>query len=726
MLTLLIDNYDSFTYNLFQLLAEVNGRDPLVVRNDEASWEELSNLDFDNVVISPGPGRPEEVQDFGVCAEAIRYCKAPLLGVCLGLQGLGWTEGGRVARAPEPVHGRIVAIEHDGSPLLAGIPSPFAAVRYHSLSLAHPLPPSLREVATCDGVPMAVEHRTRPHWGVQFHPESVATEDGERLLTNFRDLTPGRSQRRSVAFVSHTERKATRPPGTGLRVRRLEALPDPEAVFVSLYGDRDHAFWLDSSRPGERGRFSFMGDASGPLAETVTYDVEAAELTVRRDGSEQLVLGSVFGYLERRTAELRPANPPSLPFEFDCGFVGYLGYELKADCGHAPGHRSDHPDAALILADRLIAFDHEQNQTYLLSLHKLGEEGEEIGMDGLCEGREAEDWLSATATRLATLPTGALSKEPGEGPTEPSLCCEGGPSFGSFQGTLSLARPHAQYLEDVETSIGHLLDGDSYEICLTNQLRFETDTDPLDLCLRLRRVNPAPFAAYLRFGDLSILSSSPERFLRVSRAREAEARPIKGTSRRGATPEEDAGLAATLAGDEKNRAENLMIVDLLRNDLGAVCEVGTVEVPEMMAVETYETVHQLVSSVRGHLRADATTLDTVRSCFPPGSMTGAPKRRTTEILDEIEEAARGVYSGAIGWFGFGGAADLSVAIRTVVLSGGRATIGAGGAIVVGSEPEREYEEMLLKAAAALRAVDSEASPASISLALQSAAAALPR
>ncbi|HET7508702.1 MAG TPA: aminodeoxychorismate synthase component I, partial [Solirubrobacterales bacterium] len=308
-------------------------------------------------------------------------------------------------------------------------------------------------------------------------------------------------------------------------------------------------------------------------------------------------------------------------------------------------------------------------------------------------------------------------------PEEPPQICDGGSPLDPSQNPLSLARPRERYLEDVETCLDDLLDGESYEICLTNLLQAEVDIDPLDLYRRLRQVNPAPFAAYLRFGDLAVLSSSPERFLRVGRDGEAEARPIKGTSRRGATPAEDARLAAALAADEKNRAENLMIVDLLRNDLGAVCEVGSVEVPEMMAVETYETVHQLVSSVRGQLRRDASALEAVHSCFPPGSMTGAPKLRTTAILDKLEGAPRGVYSGAIGWFGLGGAADLAVAIRTIVHSDRRATIGAGGAVVLQSDPEREYEEMLLKAAAALRAVDAEADPASISLALQGAAIA---
>jgi para-aminobenzoate synthetase len=692
MRTLLIDNYDSFTYNLFQLLAEVNGTEPIVVRNDEAGWPELERLEFDNVVISPGPGRPDYAADFGVCAEAIRRCGKPLLGVCLGMQGIGWVEGVRVEQAPEPTHGRVVDVEHDGSPLFAGIPSLFKATRYHSLALRTPLPSVLRETASCAGVPMALEHRSLPQWGVQFHPESIATEHGKRLLANFRDLSGG-APKGSVAFVAHRDTKATLGSRTKLRVQRIDALPASEAAFVSIYGASEHAFWLDSSRSGEKGRFSFMGDASGPLSEVITHNAGEGEPLLDR--------------LRRRLDDLRPSEIPDLPFEFDCGFVGYLGYEMKSECGHALGHPADHPDAAFILGDRVIAFDHEEQQTYLLCLHERG------------RGEEAETWLDLTASCLIDL---AVGGEPELGPT-----CNVGPDFGSPPRALSLTRSREQYLDDIDACLGCLLEGESYEICLTNQVQVKLNIDPLDLYRRLRRANPAPFASYLRFGGLAVLSSSPERFLNVRRDGEAEARPIKGTSRRGSTPEEDVALAAALAADEKNRAENLMIVDLLRNDLGAVCEVGSIEVPEMMAVETYETVHQLVSAVRGRLRPGISALDCVASCFPPGSMTGAPKRRTAEILDRLEGGPRGVYSGAIGWFGLGGAADLSVAIRTIVLAGGEATIGAGGAIVLQSDPEREYEEMLLKAAAALRAIYPGVGPASISLAIRSAAApALPR
>jgi para-aminobenzoate synthetase len=704
MLTLLIDNYDSFTYNLFQLLAEENDREPIVVRNDEAGWEELARLEFDNVVLSPGPGRPEHERDFGVCAEVIRHCEAPLLGVCLGHQGLGWVHGGRVVPAPEPMHGRVRAVEHAGAPLFAGIPPRFEATRYHSLCLERPLPADLEEIAwSDDGVPMAVAHRTRPQWGVQFHPESIATEHGRRLLANFRDLTRAGSRSAPLGdFLSDSDNKSPRGPkvggGLALKSRRLGHPVDPEAAFLALYTDSRDAFWLDSSSPANGGRFSFIGDTSGPLGATITYDVDAHEVKVERGGETEVRDESIFDYLERELARLRPLAT-DLPFDFDCGFVGYLGYELKADCASPNTQASPLPDAAFILAYRLVAFDHEQNHTYLLSLCDPDTE------------QATEAWLTATEASLSTLGTSATSGATGEGSAEPPRCCSDDPS----PVALHLARSRSQYLAAITECEHHLRAGNSYELCLTNTITAELNVDPLALYMDLRRVNPAPFASYLRFGDLAVLSSSPERFLSVDREGRAEAKPIKGTSPRGASADEDTRLAARLRDDEKNRAENLMIVDLLRNDLGSVCAVGSVEVPSLMAVESYETVHQLVSTVRGRLRPGTGAVECARACFPPGSMTGAPKLRSVEILDRLEGRARGVYSGAVGYFGLGGGCDLSVTIRTIVLDGGAATIGAGGAIVLQSDPEREWEEMLLKALAPLRAIDPGLDPASISL-----------
>lgn len=447
---------------------------------------------------------------------------------------------------------------------------------------------------------------------------------------------------------------------------------EPAAAFATLYRESESSFWLDSSRAGEGARFSFMGDAGGRLGATVSYDVEAGELTVERGGHAERRGESIFDYLEH---ELISSPTGDLPFEFQCGFAGYLGYELKAECGAARGHRSEFPDAAFVFAARMLAFDHEQRHTYLLC---LSEEGHEA---------EAEAWLERTAATLAAAPP----------PSRPRPGQAAAPGF-------SLARGRERYLADIAACRERLLDGESYEICLTNKVFGTVDADPLDLYLELRRVNPAPFASFLRFGQLTVLSSSPERFLRVDREGRAETKPIKGTAPRGDSPAEDARLAEGLRRSEKNQAENLMIVDLMRNDLGAVCEVGSVEVPALMEVESYETVHQLVSTVRGRLRPDASELDCVRACFPPGSMTGAPKLRTMEILDQLEGGARGVYSGAIGYFGRGGGCDLSVTIRAIVLAGGEASIGAGGAITLQSDAQNEFDEALLKARAPLRAL----------------------
>ena len=673
--TLLIDNYDSFTFNLFQLLAETNDAEPIVVRNDAATWEELAELPFDNIVVSPGPGRPDRAADFGVCRDAILNARVPLLGVCLGHQGVACFSGGAVEYAPEVMHGRLSAVHHDGSELFAGIPQGFAAVRYHSLCVGGSLPDSLVPTAwTRDGVVMGIAHRTRPLWGVQFHPESICTEHGQRLMENFRELTRERAHP-----PARRARKVRMPePRTPLKlvVERIDRLYDTERAFVGLFGDSDHAFWLDSSRPdGERARFSFMGAAGGPLGAFVTYDVGAGEVSVTRDGRTAVRRESIFDYLRRELAR-RPVHGDELPFGFDSGFVGYFGYELKADCDGSPAHASPLPDAAFVLADRLIAFDHLERRTYLVCATPHAREV------------EARGWARRTRRRLDALPR--------LGP--PAALGNGHPP------EAHLSRPYEQYINDIRRCHELLSEGETYEVCLTNRITVDVSPDPLTAYRILRAVNPAPFSAYLRFGDAAVLSSSPERFLSVGRDRWVEAKPIKGTTRRGTTPAEDRRLAEELRTSEKNRAENLMITDLLRNDLGLVCEIGSVHVPHLMAIESYETVHQLVSTVSGRLRGDLAAPDCIRACFPGGSMTGAPKKRTMEIIDALEGEARGVYSGAIGYLGRGGAADLSIVIRTIVMDGETTTIGAGGAIVMQSDPDDEFDEMLLKAQAPLKAL----------------------
>lgn len=259
-----------------------------------------------------------------------------------------------------------------------------------------------------------------------------------------------------------------------------------------------------------------------------------------------------------------------------------------------------------------------------------------------------------------------------------------------------------QYQDKVQQCLGHIVEGESYELCLTTRLRSRRGmrVDPLRFYQRLRAVNPAPYSALLRCGKgLTVCSSSPERFMRISAQGLCDSKPIKGTRRRGSCPEEDAEICRELRKCEKDLAENLMIVDLVRNDLGRVCTQASVCCPKIMDVETYATVHQLVSTIQGQMRPELSRVDVLRATFPMGSMTGAPKRRSLALLDELESDARGIYSGAIGFLSLDGAVHLSVAIRTAVVTDDGVKVGAGGAVTVLSDPEDEWEEMQLKASA---------------------------
>lgn len=259
-----------------------------------------------------------------------------------------------------------------------------------------------------------------------------------------------------------------------------------------------------------------------------------------------------------------------------------------------------------------------------------------------------------------------------------------------------------------------IIDGETYEVCLTNMLEaeMEVDTEPdtLGMYLALRADNPTPFGAYLKSREATVLSTSPERFVRITADGRIESKPIKGTRARGATESEDAAIRDELLHSEKDRSENLMIVDLVRHDLGATARLGSVSVDELFGIESYATVHQMVSTVSAVLDREKSPVACVRAAFPPGSMTGAPKLRTMSIIDELETGPRGVYSGGIGYFSLNGAVDLSVVIRTLVVAGGTVRYGVGGAIVALSDPDDEYVETVAKAAPLLRLFGDAAFP----------------
>ena len=633
---LIIDNYDSFTFNLVSLVAIATGENPRVIRNDEMTWEEIRALDFGSVIISPGPGRPGCARDFGVSGDVIRNAEVPVLGVCLGHQGIASVFGGQVVRTA-PVHGYSSEIMHDGDELFRGIPERFSAVRYHSLAVMEPLPALIRKIAwTADGTVMALRHSVRPIWGVQFHPESVCSEYGVELMRNFVGFAKPGSFRTAPSQSRLGNTVSSR---VLVSVRSMPLLHPPEVLFRALFADEPYAFWLDSAR-----RFSYMGASD---------DVHVSQPGER-----------VFDWLDQSLLRTE-IDAPAVPFPFTGGYIGYFGYELKSECGAKNRHQSALPDSVLLRVERFLVVDHWENMLYLVG---------------------PEDWLDdIDSIRIQRpKPRGSRSIE-----------------------RFSISKN--DYMDRIRDCLAFIAAGESYELCLTNKVLLETDIPALDYYETLRRTNPAPYAAYLNLGDIQIASSSPECFLRIDPeqdgARRAESRPIKGTMRRGKDAAEDARLRDVLARDARFRAENLMIVDLVRHDLARVCVPGSVHVPSLMQVETYETLHQLVSTIAGQLAPETTAVACLRALFPGGSMTGAPKLRTMELLDRLEPEARGIYAGSIGYLGFNGTADLSMVIRTAVFHRGSVTLGAGGAIVAQSDPEAEWEEMRLKAQALLGAFD---------------------
>lgn len=610
---LLVDNYDSYTFNLAHLVAQAAGHEPLVVPAGEAADlpQRVRAGEFSHVVISPGPGTPEREEDFGASRrviEAAADADIPLLGVCLGHQGLAMLAGAAVTRAPEPRHGFVSTVTHSGEGIFAGIPQDFEVVRYHSLHVDE-VPGITVHARSEDGVIQALKVDGLNHWGVQFHPESVLTQHGAAIMRNFLG-------------------------GWRLLHREVPGVLDCQRVFNAIRCDGNDAFFLDSA--DARGRFSILGDTAGTLSRSMSYSLD--------DGN----------VLDTLDAELSTpvVDAPDLPFTG--GWIGYLGYECaQLTMPITLRHHSPYPDAYFVRPQSFIVYDHQAETAHLCALAGDGDTGLLDRLEQALKGAEGA----------------------------------GGTSIG--EGSWS----NPDYLGSIERAQELLRAGESYEVCLTDTFTAEATGD---IYPSLREHNPAPYAAHLIFDGVEVASASPERFLTV-RGREVEAKPIKGTIAADQDP--------ALLDDAKTRAENLMIVDLLRNDLSRVCEPGTVRVPGLMQVESYATVHQLVSTITGHLREGHTAVDAVRATFPPGSMTGAPKLRTCEIIDRLETSPRGVYSGALGYFGFDGQADLSVVIRTAVRAGDTITVGAGGAIVLASDPESELAERNLKAQSVLGAWD---------------------
>ncbi|WP_104167955.1 aminodeoxychorismate synthase component I [Arthrobacter sp. SX1312] len=489
----------------------------------------------------------------------------------------------------------------------------------------------------------------------------------------------------ACAILLAPERAGRR--GLRLDCERIDATPDTAALFSTLYGASPAAVWLDSSdtgtttaRPEGRNRFSILADASGAFGQQALH----------RDGITEITAGPVttrirepfFRWLDDVWGRRAVRPPEGFACGFGLGWLGYLGYELKRETGGAsvPTPADALPDAALIFAGRAVVVDHAEAAVFLLTL-----------TDGRRDP-DRESWLTEARHAVA-----APSPVP---PSPPPPA----PRF--------VARDsREEYLAKTRRAQAEIADGNTYEVCLTTSLSARVERlDPLATYLRLRAASPAPFAHYLRFPGFAVASTSPERFLKLTQDGFMQAEPIKGTRGRSADPTEDAGLLEDLRTSEKDRAENIMIVDLLRNDLSHHAVPGSVTVSRLCDIESYATVHQMVSSIDARLRPGSARAGVIGSAFPAGSMTGAPKISTMAILDRLEQGPRGPYSGVAGYFSLTGATDLAVVIRTLVLAedgdATRLTLGVGGAITADSDPAEEWAEVRTKARGVLSALGS--------------------
>lgn len=471
-----------------------------------------------------------------------------------------------------------------------------------------------------------------------------------------------------------------------IRTRPLAAWRDPEAVFRARYADAPYAVWLDGGADAITGISVIAAAHSGSVF--VTADAAAGTVTrstpLGRAPSGTTSTGSVFDVLAERLPGTVDGSGVLARDAGPLGWFGWFGYELGASLNDVPASTADTPDAAFLFIDRAIVFDHAARSVQLAW----------IADDGIETAGAGAAWAEQLAAALDALPA---ASGPSSGNTPAGRAATGAGRAASVRWRHEPDR-YAQLIADCQAAI---VRGDAYQLCLTNRVDVDARPDPAATYLALRESSPSHHGGYVRFGDVALVSASPELFLHVDADGIVSTKPMKGTRPRGADPRRDDELRRELLASDKERAENLMIVDLMRNDLGRVAELGTVTVTSLLEVEEYAHVHQLVSTVQARLRHPLTALDVVRAAFPAGSMTGAPKRSAMSILHELEAGPRGVYSGTFGYLGIDGTADLAMVIRSIVLTPSGASIGTGGGITALSVAAEEIEETRVKARALL-------------------------
>jgi anthranilate synthase component 1 len=456
----------------------------------------------------------------------------------------------------------------------------------------------------------------------------------------------------------------------------------PVSAFLSIAKDEPHAFLLESVERGEQiGRYTFLG--ARPY---MRLKARGNVIEIERGRHREQYEGNVFHFVKQLLSEHKPAALPGLP-PFTAGAVGYFSYDVVRQLENIGDRARDDlslPDCELMFFDRLLAFDHLRHQIHIVATADVSRESPQLAYDRAVRDIASLERKLATGLRPAMWRKAAKGK-PGK------LKIHGGTS-------------RAKFLRSVERCKEYIRAGDIFQVVLSQRLDFVPEIEPFDLYRALRQVNPSPYLYFLRMGKTQILGSSPEMLVRVT-GRKLEYRPIAGTHPRGRDEAEDLRLEEQMRNDEKERAEHVMLVDLGRNDLGRVSEYGSVKVKDLMYVERYSHVMHLVSALEGTLRKDLGALDAFAACFPAGTLSGAPKVRAMQIIEELEPVRRGIYGGSVLYADFAGNLDSCIGIRTMLMQGKHAYLQAGAGIVADSDPAREFDESMNKAQALLRAVE---------------------
>jgi anthranilate synthase component I len=456
----------------------------------------------------------------------------------------------------------------------------------------------------------------------------------------------------------------------------------PVSAFLAISQKQTHAFLLESIERGEQiGRYTFLG--AGPY---MRVRAQQGKVEIERGRRRETVKENIFEVVKRLLREHRPATFPGLP-PFTAGAVGYFAYDVVRQLEKIGDHAKDDlslPDAELMFFDRLLAFDHLRHQIHIVAAADVSRESPRRAYD-----RAVRD-IAAIEKKLANGLSSALWKK----------------SFRPKSGKLKVHAGTTRdgYMRGVKRCKEYIAAGDIFQVVLSQRLDFTPEVAPFDLYRALRQVNPSPYLYFLKTGDTHILGSSPEMLVRVT-GRKLEYRPIAGTHPRGRDEAEDTRLEQQMRNDEKERAEHVMLVDLGRNDLGRVSEYGSVKVKDLMYVERYSHVMHLVSALEGTLRKDLDALDAFAACFPAGTLSGAPKVRAMQIIEELEPTRRGIYGGSVLYADFAGNLDSCIGIRTMLMQGKKAYLQAGAGIVADSDPASEFQESMNKAGAVLKAVE---------------------